>query len=86
VFRGFLFRGWVRTATSAVPGIVAVAAVFAIIHVQYNWFGILQVFILGLLFTWIRWRSGSMLLPMLMHAITNFYSMLQTVAVMRWLS
>ncbi len=33
---------------------------------QYNWFGILQVFLIGLLLTWTRWRSGSMLLPMLL--------------------
>ncbi len=84
IFRGFLFRSWIRSARAALPGIVAIAALFAIIHVQYNWFGILQVFILGLLFTWARWRSGSVLLAILLHAITNFYSMLQTVAVLDW--
>ena len=39
---------------------------------EYNWFGLLQVFIIGLLLSWIRWRSGSTLLTMVLHAIANF--------------
>ena len=45
-------------------GILIVTLLFTIIHIQYNWFGLLQVFMIGLLLTWTRWRSGSTLLPM----------------------
>jgi len=34
------------------------AGLWAAIHLQYDWFGIAQVFCLGLLFGWVRWRSG----------------------------
>ena len=42
-----------------VPGTILLAAgLWAAIHLQYDWFGIAQVFCLGLLFGWVRWRSG----------------------------
>ena len=85
-FRGFLFRGWVRSARDAMPAIAIIAGLFAILHFQYNWFGILQVFLIGLLLTWTRWRSGSTLLTMLMHVIANAYAMLQVIAYFRWFS
>lgn len=84
IFRGFIFRGWVRPEQRPMLGILVITVLFTIIHIQYNWFGLLQVFMLGLLLTWTRWRSGSTLLPMLMHVIANFYAMLQAVAYFRW--
>jgi len=85
-FRGFIYRGWVRSPRHAIPAIVLLSAFFAILHLQYNWFGILQVFTIGLLLGWSRWRSGSTYLTMVMHAIINFYSTVQTVVVLKWLS
>jgi uncharacterized protein len=86
IFRGFLFRGWARPQSNPWLGIVLVSAVFTILHMQYNWFGLLGVLAIGLLLTWIRWRTGSMLLPMLMHFIANFYAMLQVTVFIHWLS
>lgn len=84
IFRGFIFRGWVRPAQRPMLGILIVTLLFTVIHIQYNWFGLLQVFMIGLLLTWTRWRSGSMLLPMAMHVIANFYAMMQAFAFFRW--
>ena len=86
VFRGFIFRGWVRPSQRPMVGILLVTTFFAVIHIQYNWFGILQVFLIGFLLTWTRWRSGSTLLSMLLHFITNFYAMLQVIIYIDWMS
>jgi membrane protease YdiL (CAAX protease family) len=85
IFRGFLYRGWVRSTQRPLIGILVVTVVFALVHVQYNWFGVLQVFLIGLLLTWTRWRSDSTLLPMLMHVIANFYAMMQAVVFLDWI-
>lgn len=85
-FRGFIYRGWVRSERHAMPGILIISAFFAILHLQYNWFGMLQVFALGLLFGWARWYGRSTYLTIAMHAATNFYSTMQTVAVLKWMS
>jgi membrane protease YdiL (CAAX protease family) len=86
IFRGFLFRGWVRSERSAVPGILVISALFAVIHVQYDWFGILQVFFIGLLLAIVRWRSGSTLLTILMHVLANLWATIESMIKVEWLS
>ena len=78
LFRGFLMRGWLRSPRSAWPVILATAALFAIIHVQYDWFLIGQVFAFGVLFGWARWATGSTLLTIALHALVNLEGMLET--------
>ena len=78
LFRGFLIRGWLRSRRSAWPVILVTAALFAIIHVQYDWFLIVQVFAFGVLFGWARWATGSTLLTMMLHAVVNLEGMLET--------
>jgi uncharacterized protein len=86
VFRGFLFRGWVRSERAVLPGIVLISVLFAAIHTQYDWFGVLQVFFMGLLFGFVRWRSGSTLLTILMHLLANLWATAETMIRLEWLS
>ncbi len=86
MFRGFLFRGWARSDRSAWPAIVMISILWAALHVQYDWTGILQIFIIGLFLGWMRWRSGSTLLTFLLHALFNFEGMLETVLQIRFFS
>lgn len=79
LFRGFLFRGWLKSPHHAWPAIISTAGLFAVIHVQYDWFLIAQVFAFGLLFGWMRWASGSSILTMLLHALVNLEGMIETV-------
>lgn len=78
LFRGFLMRGWLRSPRSAWPVIVITAALFAVVHVQYDWFLIGQVFAFGVLFGWTRWATGSTVLTMVLHAVVNIEGMLET--------
>jgi uncharacterized protein len=86
MFRGFLFRGWVRSERSAIPAILVISLLFAAIHVQYDWFGILQVFFIGLLLAIARWRSGSTLLTILMHVLANLWATIESMIKVEWLS
>ncbi len=78
LFRGFLFRGWLRAPNDAWPVIVVTAALWALMHVQYDWYVIGQVFVSGLLLGWLRWVTGSTLLTMLLHGLINFEGMLES--------
>jgi CAAX protease family protein len=80
MFRGFLFRGWVRSQRSAWPAIIAISAIWSGLHVQYDWTGVLQIFVIGLFLGWMRLRSGSMLLTFLLHALFNLEGTLETAA------
>jgi membrane protease YdiL (CAAX protease family) len=79
VFRGFLFRGWARSDRTAWPAIVVISILWAALHVQYDWTGILQIFVIGLFLGWMRWRSGSTLLTFLLHGLFNVEGTLETV-------
>lgn len=78
IFRGFLFCGWLREPRDTWPTIIVTGALFALLHVQYDWFVIGQVFAFGLLLGFMRWASGSTLLTMLLHALINFEGMIET--------
>ena len=86
MFRGFLFRGWVRSERAAIPAILVISLLFAAIHVQYDWFGILGVFFIGLLLAVARWRSGSTLLTILMHLLANLWATVESMIEVEWLS
>jgi membrane protease YdiL (CAAX protease family) len=83
LFRGFVYRGFFREPGDAATAIVVTAALFAAMHVQYDWFVILQVFGFGLLLGWMRWASGSTLLTILLHGVINFEGMIETLLVLQ---
>lgn len=86
LFRGFLFRGWLQTPRDAWPVIVATALLWAIIHVQYDWYVTGQIFAFGLLLGWIRWCTGSTILTILLHGLINSEGLLETFLAQKWLS
>jgi len=85
IFRGFLFRGWLRAESDAWPVIVVTSLLWAVIHLQYDWYVIGQIFVFGLLLGWLRWASGSTILTILLHALINGEGMLETFIDLRWL-
>jgi uncharacterized protein len=86
VFRGFLFRGWARSDRTTWPAIFVISVLWAALHVQYDWTGILQIFVIGLFLGWMRWRSGSILLTFFFHALFNLEGTLETVVQIRFFS
>ena len=85
-FRGFLHRGWAPSGLGVSGTIVVTAALWALLHQQYNLFGIFIIFVMGLLLGWLRQRSGSVLLPMLLHTVNNFLAIVLVTVQVEWLS
>jgi membrane protease YdiL (CAAX protease family) len=79
LFRGFFFRGFAR-AFGAWPAIALTSAVWAVTHVQYQWFFVGEIFALGMLFGWLRWRSGSTILTIALHAAVNGMALVEAAA------
>lgn len=84
MFRGFLFRGWVGPGMRGVIAVVVISLIWAGMHVQYDWLGIGQVFVTGLLLGWIRWRSGSTWLTIVLHMLVNLEGTLEAMAKLGW--
>ncbi|MEP7030459.1 MAG: type II CAAX endopeptidase family protein [Pseudolabrys sp.] len=86
LFRGFLFRGWLRAPRDVWPVIIVIAGLWALIHVQYDWYVIAQIFTFGLMLGWMRWATGSTLLTILLHALINLEGMIETFVSAQWLT
>jgi membrane protease YdiL (CAAX protease family) len=79
LFRGFLFRGWHRSPRDVWAVIVATALLWALTHVQYNPYYMAQVFVIGLVFGWFRYKSGTTILTILLHGLVNLESTIETI-------
>jgi membrane protease YdiL (CAAX protease family) len=84
MFRGFLFRGWARSPRSLWPAIVVISILWAMLHIQYDWTGVLQIFVIGLFLGWMRARSGSLVLTFMLHALFNVEGTLETLALVHF--
>jgi CAAX protease family protein len=84
VFRGFLFRGWTRSPRAVWPAIILISILWAMLHIQYDWAGVLQIFIIGLFLGWMRWRSGSLVITFVLHALFNLEGSLETLALIHF--
>jgi CAAX protease family protein len=86
LFRGFLYRGLVHSQRAVWPAIVVISLLWAGLHIQYDWTGILQIFVIGLFLGWMRARSGSTLLTFFLHALFNLEGTFETVVQMKFFS
>jgi membrane protease YdiL (CAAX protease family) len=84
MFRGFLFRGWLRGPRDVWPVIVVTSLLWALIHVQYDWYVTGQIFAFGLMLGWIRWATGSTVLTILLHGLINLEGMVETWVSLHW--
>jgi uncharacterized protein len=75
--RGFLYRGFAASRLGSAGAIVFTSALWASIHVQYDWFFIGEVFGLGLILGWMRRRSGSTWLTVVLHGAYNLFAVAQ---------
>jgi membrane protease YdiL (CAAX protease family) len=85
LFRGFLHRGWARTWIGLPGTIFLTSVLWAALHQQYNWLGILCIFLMGLIFGWVRHRSGSTSLVIVLHAFNNLIAMIWVTLQVEWL-
>lgn len=77
LFRGFLFRGYAQSSLGIAGTILLTSAGWAVMHIQYEAFYIVQIFVLGCVFGWLRWRSNSTMLTIILHAIVNTVALVQ---------
>ena len=77
LFRGFLFSGLASSALRPAGAIVVTAAVWAVIHLQYDAYEIGLIFCLGLVLAAARLATGSLVAPLVMHATMNFVATVQ---------
>jgi CAAX protease family protein len=76
--RGFLYRGWSESFLKAPGAIVLSSLVWTALHLQYDWYFFGEVFCLGLWFGYLRYRSQSTLLTIVLHGLNNLGAVLES--------
>jgi membrane protease YdiL (CAAX protease family) len=75
LYRGFLYRGWAASWLGVVGTVILTSLMFALTHWFYSWVNIFGVFCHGVLYGWLRHRTGSTTLAIGLHAFYNLYVM-----------
>jgi membrane protease YdiL (CAAX protease family) len=73
LFRGFLLSALAKSRLGFAWGAVITSALWTALHAGYSLSGIIEVFIIGLFFSWLLFRSGSLLVPIFCHALYNSF-------------
>jgi len=71
LFRGFLMRGLESSFVTRIGAVVITAAVWALVHFQYEWQYLFVVFIMGLALGCARLATASIFVPISMHVLNN---------------
>jgi uncharacterized protein len=76
--RGFLYRGWSESFLGPVGAILLSSLVWTALHLQYDWFFFGEVFSIGLLLGYLRYRFDSTWLTVIVHGLNNLAAVVQT--------
>src|SRR5579863_6296234 len=77
--RGFLYRGWSVSFLGPVGAIILSSIVWTGLHLQYDWYFLGEVFSIGLLLGYLRYRSNSTWLTIILHGLNNLAAVIQTI-------
>lgn len=78
IFRGFLISGLRPTRLGASGAVLVSAFAWAAIHGQYGFYEMATIFALGVLLGTARMKTGSVLVPIALHALSNVISTVET--------
>jgi hypothetical protein len=71
IFRGFLFSALARSRVGVPGAAVLTTTAWTSLHAGYSAFGLVEVFAVGLFFSWLLWKTGSLRVPLFCHAAYN---------------
>lgn len=76
-FRGFFFHGLAQSRLGGAGTVLLTAALWAVIHLQYDAYGIGMIFVAGILMGLVRLKTNSVLLCMVLHALMNLWATIE---------
>ena len=68
---GFLFKGLSHSFLGAAGAIALTSGLWALIHIQYDAYAVATIFCVGLLLGTSRAMTGSVIVPLILHATVN---------------
>jgi uncharacterized protein len=79
-FRGFLFEGILQSRLGAAGAVIITSIVFAIMHIQYNAYGMFYILLLSIIMGLVRWKTRRLWSTLIMHGVMNLLAMIMIAA------
>jgi len=77
-FRGFLFKGFESSFMGPVGAVLLTAGLWAVMHGQYDAYGVATIFCFGLVLGAARFYTRSLLVPIGLHAVASLVATIET--------
>ena len=71
LFRGFLQSALTRSRLGFWGGALITTSLWTVLHAGYSKVGIAEVFLIGMFLSWLLWRTGSLRVTIVCHAVYN---------------
>ena len=71
LFRAYLLGQVAQTRLGFAGAAIFASLGWTFLHIGYSTIGLMEVFAAGLVFSWVLWRTGSIWVPIVFHAIYN---------------
>jgi membrane protease YdiL (CAAX protease family) len=71
LFRGFLLSALARSRLGFWGAALVCSGLWTALHVGYSLAGVIEVFLIGIYFSWLLWRTGSLRVALFCHALYN---------------
>lgn len=78
IWRGMIFHFISRTRIGAIGAIFFCTATWAPLHFRYEWMVIVLIFCDGIVLGAARYKTRSVIVPMVLHSLNNLYSIYQS--------
>lgn len=76
-FRGFLFKGIENSRIGPTGALIITSLFWSVAHTQYDAYGMVSLFVGGLLLGWARLKSNSIYIPLAMHMLWNIIATIE---------
>ncbi len=80
LFRGFLLEGLRHSKLGNLGAVIITAALWAVIHLQYELFEVVAIFLIGLILGYARIKTDSLYTTIILHALMNLAATVQVAA------
>lgn len=76
LFRGFLFSALAKSRVGVIGAALISTVLWTALHAGYTIIGLIEIFLVGLVFSWLLYRTGSLRVTIVCHAVYNSLIML----------
>lgn len=76
IYRGYMYAGFVKSV-GVIKTIFLTSLIWAILHLQYDFYQILNVFIFGLILGCSRYKTNSIIMPLILHIMLNALAVIE---------